>query len=68
MAAQGGCDDDCVMALACAATGINNASMIAAAGKPSPAQREYGPFTFNTILKEMQGNRDGFPVKDTLIH
>ena len=64
MGAQDGCEDDCVMALACAVTGVNRAAMIAESRKVKTIRETHDPFSFDTILKEMRGAGQDFPIRD----
>ena len=64
MGAQDGCEDDCVMALACAVTGVNRAAMIAESRKVKTIRETHDPFSFDTILKEMRGGGQDFPIRD----
>ncbi|MHC4139657.1 MAG: hypothetical protein ACYSR1_07375, partial [Planctomycetota bacterium] len=61
MGAQDGCMDDTVMALACAAVGINNAAMYAS--KDTVQVEVEDPFDFETIIRELQGRAQGCPIR-----
>lgn len=63
MSAQDGCDDDCVMAAACAAVGLNRAAMIAKPDKPVAGDPALNPFTLDAIMKELHAKGQGWPVK-----
>lgn len=63
MGAQDGCEDDCVMAMACAITGVNQAAMRAEAKRYKPVIPIEDPFSFDTIIKEMRTGGEGFPVR-----
>jgi hypothetical protein len=63
MEAQDGCQDDCVMAAACAAVGLNRAAMIAKPDKPVGGDPALNPFTLDAIMKELQRRGTGWPVK-----
>lgn len=64
LSAQSGCDDDTVIAMACAVKGINHAAMIATSERSvRESSRSKDPFSLEHILGEMQGNLEGFPIK-----
>ena len=64
MGAQDGCDDDCVMALACAVTGINQAALFAESARYKAPVEVIDPFSFDTVIKEMRRGGERFPVRD----
>lgn len=63
LAAQEGCDDDAVMAAACAGVGSVRAALLA---KPPSLFRPSGPdpFVLSTILDELHSRNKGFPIAD----
>lgn len=64
LAAQAGCKDDRVMALACCVMGLERAGLYAgpkvykASGK-----RAIDPFLLDNIIEECHGKRSGFPIR-----
>ena len=59
LGAQQGCDDDAVIAAACAAAGRIKAAMRQPAKTPS---RTVDPLLFDAIVDELTGNRGDFPI------
>jgi hypothetical protein len=69
MAAQEGCEDDAVIASACAGVGLNKAALLATphryrAGKP------IDPFALDHMLEELRGRDYTFPIsyQDEIVH
>lgn len=63
LAAQDGCEDDAVIAAACAATGMNQAAMRARRTLLStgvPLERD--PFLLDNIIKEMRQGGGSYPI------
>lgn len=65
LAAQEGCNDDTVLALACAVVGMPNAAMYRASQVRSTNDRAKAkdPFLLDNIIKEMQSRGWNFPIK-----
>jgi hypothetical protein len=61
LAAQDGCDDDTVIASACAGVGLNPAALAARPRVVRPALVN-DPFLLDTIIKEMRSTGEGFPI------
>lgn len=61
--AQDGCNDDCVMASACAVLGINKTAMLKARNEYKPAFiTKVDPFSLDAIIEQLQGKGSGFPI------
>jgi hypothetical protein len=60
--AQQGCEDDTVIAAACAASGRNKASMLAAAEKRVVEIAIEDPFSLDAIIKELSGRGSEWPI------
>lgn len=63
LAADEGCMDDRVMALACAAMGINKAMTALVPPKPIYSPLD-DPMSVESIMKELHGRNNDFPIRD----
>ena len=67
LGAAGGCHDDTVMAMACAAFGLQRAGMLAGsklADREPSTQAALNPFLVENILKELHNNKDQELIRD----
>jgi len=60
--AQDGCEDDLVIGAACAGVGLNKAAILASPQKFIEVP-PVDPFMLDTILNELRGRNDEYPVK-----
>lgn len=64
LAAQDGCEDDLVMGAACAAVGVNKASMLAGTSDTMPlVGASPDPFILDSIIKELRSRGFEYPIK-----
>lgn len=60
--AEDGCHDDTVIALACAAMGINKAGLFLPREAPPPRNTYKDPLLFDNILEDLRGRGQSFPI------
>jgi hypothetical protein len=61
--AQSGCQDDTVMASACAVLGINKTAMLKARDEYAPTVTyKADPFSLNAIMEQLQAKEKKYPI------
>lgn len=61
--AQQGCNDDTVMASACAVLGVNKTALIKSQNEYTPTVMvKADPFALNTIIDQLQARSGGYPI------
>ncbi len=61
--AQEGCEDDLVMAAACAGVGSNRAALLASPGAAVTRSSPTDPFILEGLLEELRGAGERFPIR-----